>query len=128
MMFVIYRVVNSLTGDSYIGFTTKMNPESRFERHKRNALRGMKFHLYAAMRKYGTENFSFEILEMGENTDYGHKVAEPLYIAWLQPRYNMTRGGDGVVGYVYTEEAKAAIHKGMIGKTHNQERKLSNSL
>jgi group I intron endonuclease len=125
-MFAIYQLKNLVNGDRYIGFTTHINPELRFEEHKSNVRQGIKFHLYSAMRKYGVDNFQFQILEIGENEEYGRKIAEPMYIAWLQPKYNMTRGGDGVVGYVFTEEAKRKISESIKGKKHSEERKLAN--
>ena len=127
-MFTIYKVTNEITNDFYIGFTTSLNPEKRFERHKSNTLAGISFHLYSAMRKYGIENFTFSALEVGENVEYGHKIAESLYIKWLRPKYNMTSGGDGVIGYVYTEEARKKISESLRGrKFPNRKRSMGTS-
>lgn len=107
-MFIIYQIRNLITDGCYIGFSASFDFEQRWVKHKKNAKIGVDYHLYRAMRKYGIENFSFEILEMGENVEYGLKIAEPMYISWLKPKYNMTLGGDGILGFKFSEEQNEA--------------------
>jgi hypothetical protein len=45
------------------------------------------------MRKYGTENFTFKILE--EVNQHDSNLREMFWIEKLYPKYNMTKGGDG---------------------------------
>ena len=52
--------------------------------------------LYNAIRKYGEENFKYEIIESGKNYQYGWQTREPYYIKKLKPHYNLTSGGDGI--------------------------------
>jgi hypothetical protein len=86
-------------------------------------------HFHCAIRKYGVGAFEWKILEMGENGDYGKNVAEPLYIAWLKPEYNKTKGGDGIVGYKHTPEhclAQSERKRGKkyaLGHRHTEETK-----
>lgn len=89
-MFAIYRIVNAINDDSYVGYTTELPPAIRFARHKNLAKNGAKTHLHSAMRKYGSDNFIFSLLEVGENHLYGKNIAESMYIAWLKPSYNHT--------------------------------------
>lgn len=123
-MFTIYKVMNKITKDFYIGFTASLNPENRFQRHRKNSRIGVASRLYSAMRKYGIENFVFSILEVGENIEYGHKIAEPSYIRWLNPKYNMTIGGDGVVGYIYTKEARENISTSLCGRKLSKQHRI----
>jgi len=66
-MFYIYKITNNINNKCYIGKTSNIN--RRFSDHKRLAFSINKDHkeyektLYRAFRKYGLENFSFEILE-----------------------------------------------------------------
>jgi group I intron endonuclease len=123
-MFAIYSITNKINEEQYIGFTTEMPPSTRFSRHKNLSRNGAKTHLHCAMRKYGTDNFSFAILEMGENHLYGLDVAEPMYIEWLKPKYNHTFGGEGCRGLKYTPERLSKYKSPMLGKTHTEETRL----
>jgi group I intron endonuclease len=86
---IIYKIQNNVNGNFYIGKTIKTADE-RFKRHYYNHKDG-KTYLYKAMRKYGFDNFSIEILE--ETIDLDNR--ERFWIKTLHPQYNMTEGGDG---------------------------------
>lgn len=87
---MIYLIRNTLNKDCYVGYTSKTLDE-RFSKHKQNAKSGMKQHLYNAMRKYGFENFTIESLQEEGNINED----ETFWIKKLNPKYNMTQGGEG---------------------------------
>ena len=90
---IIYQITNKINGDCYIGKTSK-TIEERFQRHIYNSNYNIDTHLCRAMRKYGADNYSIEILESQvsvKNID----AREKYYIETIKPRYNMTEGGDG---------------------------------
>lgn len=62
----VYKIANTITPLLYIGATT--SPTTRWACHKGDARSGSYKPLYAAMREYGIENFSFDIMEVCENT------------------------------------------------------------
>ena len=69
-MIGIYKITNKINGNAYIG--QSVNIQLRFDSHRQRYLQenGKEYDkvLYRAMRKYGLENFSFEIVEeCGEN-------------------------------------------------------------
>jgi len=71
--------------------------------------------IYRAMLKYGYENFSFEILEYCAKEDCVKR--ETLYIAHLNPEYNICKVGRSRLGIKHTLAMRAkisAIHKGKI--------------
>lgn len=105
-MFTIYQVINKTNGKSYIGYNSSCNERKRFNEHVQASKRGSVLPLHAAIRKYGKQNFSLKILEMGENQEYGLKIAEPTYIYWMKPEYNICSGGEGTPGRVWSEESK----------------------
>lgn len=99
----IYKITNLLNQHCYIGQTSR-DYKTRWEEHKREAYEGSSlgynFILHKAFRKYGIENFSFELLEECENNLLQDK--EKYWISFYKSfsgdgygGYNMTRGGEG---------------------------------
>lgn len=94
-MFYIYKITNQINGKSYIGFTD--NPKERWSGHRTSSL-SVRRPLYEAMRKYGRDNFSFEVI-------YSHSdkkqalLMEARYIAehnTYNKGYNLTKGGEHI--------------------------------
>ena len=95
----IYKITNLINNKCYIGQTIK-NIEERWNRHKRDAFNKKNYNynypLYKAFRKYGLENFSFEIIEECNISELNEKE-----IYWIQyydsykNGYNQTTGGKG---------------------------------
>ena len=62
--YLLYSITNELTGKAYVGITTT-TLSTRFYHHKKAAEEnkgGAQSKLYNAMRKYGVENFSINLL------------------------------------------------------------------
>lgn len=89
----IYKITNKITNDFYIGKTTK-DISKRFWQHKNNALKNKNSHLYNAIRKYGVDNFQIEIITTCQDSQSLNE-SEIYWIKKLNPKYNMTKGGDG---------------------------------
>lgn len=94
----VYRITNLINGKSYIGVTSR-DPNSRWWEHKNTASNGKGFALHQAIRKYGSTNFSFEVICCTTNKE---DLAE-LEILLIRDNnslcfgghgYNMTPGGD----------------------------------
>lgn len=114
-MFTIYRIINKINGHSYVGFT-QQSADKRFHEHHNHAKRSdLQSHLYRAMRKYGIENFISDVLEEGWEPKIGLEIREPYWISVLKPEYNMTSGGDGILGYRHTEITRAEARERQIG-------------
>jgi len=86
----IYKITNTLNQKIYVG--KSKNPKVRWRQHKSHSKK-RNTKLYYAMRKYGVENFTFEILE--ECLEAQVNERETHYVSLLKPYYNMTNGGDG---------------------------------
>lgn len=91
---------------------------------------------HRAIRKYGMDAFEFYVLNECSTFQEACRL-EREYIAEHAPEYNMTRGGDGAMGYRHTDEAKQVMSEKkrgrpshMVGKTHSEEtrKKLSAAL
>lgn len=106
---IIYRVTNNINGKIYIGLTTSTLPE-RKKVHKSKAFSTVVEYnrvFYNAIRKYGWDNFSWDILET-LNTEEDLKNREIFWISHYKSfigfpdahGYNMTLGGEGTFGRV----------------------------
>jgi len=107
--YTIYKVTNALTGKVYIGFTS--NYQNRIARHKYNS-KYRNQHLYNSIRKYGLINFIFE--EIYQSWDYIHckNIMEPFFIKEYNSLvfgYNLTKGGEGCLGYTHTYKTKLKL-------------------
>lgn len=83
----IYKITNNINEKSYIG--QSIDIKKRFSRHKYNAVtiggRGYMYPLSQAIRKYGLENFSFEILEECSEAELNKR--ELFYYNLYKPAY-----------------------------------------
>lgn len=126
----IYQITNTINGKIYIGKTVK-TIEERFQNHIRHSRceSQTQTYLHNAMRKYGTEAFITTELESGFDNEDDLNEAEIRYIAELKPQYNMTAGGEGVSGFVMSEESRKKLSEAMKGKPKSEEhrRKLSDA-
>lgn len=86
----VYKITNVLTNDVYVGKTI-LNLQERFSQHKHRSISGNTY-LYRAMRKYGIDNFCISEIESNVE-DLNER--EKYWIATINPKYNMTSGGDG---------------------------------
>jgi len=133
-MYSIYRITNKIDSKCYIGYTK--NPKDRFKQHLRNARNSDKCpKLYRAIRKWGAENFSFDILCEGEDNKSGLEIAESLMIEIFNPEYNLNKGGSGVVNHSLSTKDRIRLSKlgsknpafgkpgTFLGKTHTEETK-----
>ena len=96
----IYRIVNKINNKSYIG--QSINIEKRIKTHFWTAFREnlptYNYHIYQAIRKYGKENFEWEILEtLQEDNRSKLDELEQFYIKQydsFKNGYNMNEGGN----------------------------------
>ena len=120
---LIYLIKNTVTNDFYIGKTSKTVCK-RLAEHTKLAKSKSQTYFHRAIRKYGIENFTVEILEKDILDNYMLNEREVFWIQQLRPKYNMTIGGDGVVGYKPTDTHKKNISLSKSGiknsKEHNQ--------
>lgn len=128
-MIGIYKIVNNINGKVYIG--QSQNIEKRWIDHKSFSKREVEV-LYRAMRKYGIENFSLEVVEECSIEELSDK--ERFYIGHYNSYihaensngYNMTLGGEGTRGVKIKEETREKMRQRMLGgKNHNYGKPLS---
>ena len=98
-MIGIYKFTNKINGNSYIG--QSINVENRKKDHISRAFNNYKTNieyntpLHKALRKYGLNNFDFEILEKCEKKELNNREQYWIkYYNTFQKGYNLTSGGD----------------------------------
>ena len=114
----IYRIDNLENDNFYIGQTYN-SLSKRFISHKCDAIKGVvDTRFYRAMRKYGTDVFTIEDVEIQEfETKEDAKIwmnqKETFYISNLKPAYNIAPGGLGHTGVKWTEERRIRFKERM---------------
>jgi group I intron endonuclease len=116
----IYKITNTLNKKPYFG-QTRQPPNRRWYQHKHAAKNDGKMILYNAIRHYGVENFTFEVIcECKTLEELNAKEIE--YIAMnnsLAPNgYNAGKGGDN---YEKTPETRAKLSASNKGRTISEE-------
>lgn len=111
MKWVVYLIENKINGKGYVGITNEQRKTylDRFNDHLdlaasggRIAPNGRKYPIYAAISKYGAENFSVELLEDDYFTLEEAQEREQYWIEELDTYashpsrngYNLTFGGE----------------------------------
>lgn len=114
-MIGIYKITNLVNGKCYIGQST--NIKKRWVAHRSDAFneKSEAYHypLYRAMRKYGIEKFSFEVLEecSSELLDEKEVFFIKQYNAYGDGGYNQDEGGGNAIhGNKLTKDQIIEIH------------------
>lgn len=123
----IYKLTNKINGKPYIGQSTEDDINKRWDAYKRlDCKRQPK--IYNALKKYGPENFLFEVIDNTDNQLHLDDL-EILYVTQfdsIKNGYNCMPGGKGGK---HSEESKKKMsdikkeHNVWIGRKHSEETK-----
>lgn len=100
---IIYLITNKINGKQYVGQTVR-TLEERFKEHKRK--NGV---ISRAIKKYGAENFTYELIDTAESMDELNKkeIEHIQRLGTTEPfGYNLCYGGNNTMGYNHREESK----------------------
>jgi len=120
-----YSICNLINDKRYVGIATSI--DKRWGEHTSG--HGSKI-LHQAFKKYGVENFLFEILFEGNEQEAKDKEVEMIVeLNTVAPHgYNLTLGGEGLVGFKHSAETRKRMSEsrtgeknGMYGKKHGVE-------
>lgn len=126
----LYKITNIKTGKSYIG-KTKRSVGKRFASHCRKARRDLQCRgISSAIRKYGVKAFHIENLGFCLSDKAACIVEKVLITYWRTkcPSYNMTEGGDGLVGYRFTLRQSKNLSQAMRGRPMTWSNKIHATL
>lgn len=115
-MYTIYVHINKINLKVYIG-QTKKKVEERWGKGGKNYLRHTTI-FSNAIKKYGWDNFLHVIIKEGLTKEEADCVERYLiaYYKGLGVCYNMTDGGEGIVGIQFTDSRREAISKATKGR------------
>jgi group I intron endonuclease len=122
----VYLITNTINGKRYVGQHSGADLDGYFKHNIARALRGEKFKpaLYAAICKYGAENFKvcpLVIVQTKEWMDYYERALIKAFNTKAPNGYNLTEGGDGTLGCSPTEETRRKMSLASKGKKLSQE-------
>lgn len=111
----IYKITNIKNNKSYIGQSVDI--ERRWKEHIAAVNTDKKNSLYRALRKYGIDNFSFNIIELcSQNLLDEREIYWIKYYKSYNSGYNETIGGQGVIKkkkYINKQEIYYLWDKGL---------------
>lgn len=122
---IVYKATNKINGKCYIG-QTRHSLEHRKNTHLRYARKGIDTHFYQAIRKYGEENFEWEIICSTNNKKHLNEL-ETFYINYydsIKHGYNMVDGGDNNIMDIESVKTK---HNAIM-QSSEVRKKISNSM
>lgn len=110
---VVYLITCLVNGKKYVGQTTQAL-DKRINQHKYGDQ-----YIDRAIRKYGWENFTVEVLKeckSKEELDYWEKYFIKVLNTKRPNGYNLTDGGEGISGLEFTAEHRKNISAARTGK------------
>jgi group I intron endonuclease len=136
-IYTIYKAKNVINGKVYIGFT--QNFDKRKKDHIKNVtekLNNKHFSaFYEAIRKYGINNFSWEVLYQSKYREHTKNVMENYFILEYKSYcgfidckgYNLTLGGEGSHGRKCGRSTKNKIRKKALERFKDEKFKSKHS-
>ena len=124
---ICYEAKCVVNGKLYFGITSK-TLSYRIGRHLSAANNGCSFRLHKAIRKYGSEKFSWRVVGegcWGEMCDLERSLISSFETRSPQVGYNDTDGGEGVPGRIVSIEARKKMADSHRGKTLSEKHKQS---
>ena len=116
----IYQIKNKINGKVYIGYSKHLSKRKGEHLAALRANKHYNKHLQSSFNQYGELAFEFSVLELCQERYL--KEREKHWIAELnayQMGYNETFGGDGISGYVQTDEKSRKGLRPFVGITQD---------
>lgn len=122
-MYTCYKITNTVNGKLYIG-QTNQTVDRRWKQHvyasRRVSSREYTYALHEDIRRYGVDAFVTEVIDTTDSCKH-IDVLERQYISEYATHvscggYNMTFGGGGTIGYVFTEDDRSKMAAAQRGR------------
>ena len=106
----------------YIGKDANIHRNERHKAHMRPSTYDAQ--PFNRVLQNNPDRYSYEVLKEWNMEEHHPKTAsllEKLYIRRYDPKFNFTKGGEGLVGFNHSEESKKKISESLKGHTHSSE-------
>jgi group I intron endonuclease len=106
----VYLITNTINGKRYVGQSQQIDIEKRWSAHRSMSPNNVGSYLYAAYKKYGIENFKFQIICIcfDEDCDTYENEYIQKFNTMRPGGYNLKTGGNNVK---YSEESRKLISR-----------------
>lgn len=129
---VVYKATNKVNNRSYIGQTICKFSVRKLQHINDSKVGRGSTYFHNAIRKYGCDNFEWEILEYcGSREELDNEDIRLINkYKTLQNGYNLTSGGGGMINYSITEAHRRNLSESHKGYKHTieQRNKISEAL
>ena len=105
-IYSIYKITNSINGKTYIGFDSNWPNRMITHYYKSHSKNSKHYPIHLAIKKYGWENFSFEVVYQSKDRYHTQNEMEKYFIEQydsFHEGYNLTLGGEGTFGKKQSE-------------------------
>ena len=120
-IYSIYKATCIITNQCYIGFDS--NWPNRKKSHKRESKKNSNIKFYNAIKKYGWDNFEWEVIYRSKDDVHCLNVMEEYFIN----EYNSTKNGLNTTPGGNRGPILSGKDNGMFGKTHSDKVKKDSS-
>lgn len=122
----IYKIVNTINNNIYIG--SAINFKVRWNNHKNKLNKNchVNLHLQNAWNKYGYQKFKFEVIEECEKNILIQR--EQYWLDTLKPEYNIQITAGSNFGLKFSDEHKTKISLKLKNRKFSKETKIKISL
>ncbi len=116
---IVYIATNQINGKMYIGQTIG-SLNKRITGHTSNARTGSNYCFHRAIRKYGAENFKWEIIRICDSIESlnAYEQYYVLYYNSMDNGYNLTSGGDNCTYSDMSKKKMSDNHADFKGDKH----------
>lgn len=105
----IYEIVNTITGDCYIGSTIDLYKREKQHFRESTWKQRPTKPLYKDMKQYGKENFLFKTIQLCDPTEL--KKYEQIAIEKYKPKYNVYAAYTGITREEYVKKYNKQYYK-----------------
>jgi group I intron endonuclease len=128
-IYTIYRITNLINNKVYIGFDSSWPRRKAQHKNIAKYYVGTNVSLYNAIKKHGWDNFVWDIIYQSTDGDYTKNTMESYFITEYNSfvyavdsnGYNMTLGGEGILGHQKSQESINSQKEKMQGKKQSPE-------
>lgn len=123
----VYKILNIITGDYYIGSSKSLKNRWRNHKWHLNKKSHHNNYLQNAWNKYGDASFVFQILEMCDDKKEVLLAREQYFIDALKPQYNILDKAGSRLGYKLSPEAVEQMRKRASNISDETRKKMSDA-